>query len=48
MEPGAFHYVEISHQSFSRNILTTLHLKFETSAHVKIAITCYYILFTNF
>ena len=35
-------------QVFSGNILTPLYLKFETSAPVKIAITCYYILTTNF
>ena len=34
--------------SFSRNILTFLYLKFETSALAQIEVIHYYILFTNF
>ena len=30
------------------NELTHLYLKFKTSAHAQILITCYYILYTNF
>ena len=37
-----------SYQSFDKNILTTLYLKSEMSAHAKIAINLYHILFTNF
>ena len=33
---------------FNRNILTSLYLKFKLSAHAEIAITHYYVLFTNF
>ena len=36
-----------SDQSFSRNILTSLHLNFKTFVYVQIAITRYYILFKN-
>ena len=38
----------ISDPSFSRNILSSLYLKFKTSAHAYIVITNYYVLFTNF
>ena len=37
-----------SHPSFNRNIFRSLHLKFKTSAHAYIAITYYFVLFTNF
>ena len=37
-----------SDPSFNRNILRPLYLEFKTSAHVHIAITYYFVLFTNF
>ena len=37
-----------SDPSFNRNILRSQYLKFQTSAHVHIAITYVYVLFTNF
>ena len=37
-----------SNSSFTRNILTFLYLKFESSEHAQMAIILYYILFTCF
>ena len=37
-----------SDPSFNGNILRSLYLKFQTSAHAHIAINYYYLLFTNF
>ena len=37
-----------SDPSFNRNFLRSLYLKFKTSVHAYIAITYYYVLFTNF
>ena len=37
-----------SDQGFIKNIFTPLCLKSETTAHVQLTISCYYILFTNF
>ena len=37
-----------SDPSFNRDILRSLYLKFQTSAHAHIAITYYYVLFTTF
>ena len=34
--------------SFNRNTLSSLHLNFKPSAHAKILVTHYYVLFTNF